>query len=49
MCCLHGSVNIDLVNYQIAIEQIPIYGPIYAAHKTSILRIYRYIEALSNE
>jgi len=46
---MHGSINFYLVNYQIAIDQSPIHGPIYTAHKASIFHIYRYIEALSNE
>jgi len=46
---MHGSVNIYLVNYQITIDQSPIHGPIYTAHKTSIFRIHRYIEARSYE
>ena len=49
MCCMLGSVNIYLANYQITIDQNPIYGPIYTSYKTSIVRIYRYIEVLSNE
>ena len=32
MCCMHGSVNIDLVNYQITIDQNPIYGSAQNIH-----------------
>jgi hypothetical protein len=28
-----GSVNIHLANYQITIDQNPIYGPIYTSHQ----------------
>jgi len=46
---MHGSVNFYLVNYQIVIDQSPIHGPIYTAHKAYMFCIYRYIEAPSNE